>query len=258
MGDRAVLVSEFNEVLQDIARETLYTENNVNFDINNLSKIHDCEKLSFTDLLKILNFKGTTVQLSSNLGNGTILQEFGVPIRGGISLSAKVNLGSASITKVVFYKDNIQVSSIINDLNRTTYTYAYGLDINNSTTFKVTVFLSDNTSVSSEVKIKFCNPFYFGVTSKEITDLTPTDITSGTKKVAEKGNYSHPYSTTNQRCFVAYDKNYGVLKSILDPSSFENLASFVRTEMTIGSTVYYVYTLKNKVYCNNFAYTFKF
>ena len=61
---------------------------------------------------------------------------------------------------------------------------------------------------------------------------------------------------------IAYPKSYGVLKSILDPNGFEQIASFTLTELNIigldrTSQPYYVYS--NQASTNtNFNMTFKY
>lgn len=250
-----VQYGEMNQVIHDIARETLYTEQNVSLNIDNLSKIKNCEKLSFTDLMKILNGKNASVKLTTTVNN---MYELGQVIKGGTTLTATVTHGTSPTTKIQFFKDGAVLSTILTGLNNTRFTHAYGIDISTTTEFKVVVTCEDGSVSSASFKINFYNPYFFGITDNIPTELYPPEILNMTKVITGKMDIAHRYTLTNQRAVFAYDKNYGKLNSILDPSSFENLASFTEKELLINGVMYYVYILTNKVFCNDFEYRFKF
>ena len=197
------------------------------------------------------------VTLTSSLS--TLVYELGTTVRNGHTLTAKVTRGSSDITKVEFFKNNTSVSTITSNVsNGGNFTYADGSNITADVTYKVVVTNVEGKTVSSTLSVKFYNPYYHGVTSKDINTITSTDITAMTKDVSAKGTKEYKYTSTNERVVIAYDKNYGLLSSILDENSFENLGSFEKKEITIGSTVYYVYIMTNGCYCSDFKYTFKF
>ena len=197
------------------------------------------------------------VTLASSLS--TLVYELGTMVRNGHTLTAKVTKGSSDITKVEFFKNNTSVSVIEQNVSSGgNFTYSDGSNITSDTTYKVVVTNVEGKTVSSTLSVKFYNPFYHGVTSKDINTITSTDITTMTKDVSAKGTKEYKYTSSNERVVIAYDKNYGLLSSILDENSFENIGSFEKKEITIGSTVYYVYIMTNGCYCSDFKYTFKF
>jgi hypothetical protein len=197
------------------------------------------------------------VTLTSSLS--TLVYELGTTVRNGHTLTAKVTKGSSDITKVEFFKNNTSVSVVTQNVaNGGNFTYSDGSSITSDTTYKVVVTNIEGKTVSSTLSVKFYNPYYHGVTSKDINTITSTDITAMTKDVSAKGTKEYKYTSNNERVVIAYDKNYGSLSSILDENSFENIGSFEKKEITIGSTVYYVYIMTNGCYCSDFKYTFKF
>lgn len=250
-----VQYGEMNQVIHDIARETLYTEQDVSLNIDNLSKIKNCEKLSFTELMKILNGKNASVKLTTTVGN---MYELGQVIKGGTTLTAIVTHGTSPTTKIQFFKDGAVLSTILTGLTNQRFTHAYGIDITTTSEFKVVVTCADGSVSSASFKINFYNPFFIGITSKEIDEVSPADILAMSKVVSGRKDVSHKYTLTKERAVFAYDKNYGELSSILDPSSFENLHSFAKKELLINGVMYYVYILTSKVFCSDFEYRFKF
>ena len=197
------------------------------------------------------------VTLTSSLS--TLVYEIGTTVRNGHTLTAKVTKGSSDITKVEFFKGNTSVNVITaNVASGGSFTYADGSNITSDTTYKVVVTNVEGKTITSTLSVKFYNPYYHGVTSKDINTIISTDITAMTKDFSAKGTKEYKYTSSNERVVIAYDKNYGLLSSILDENSFENIGSFEKKEITIGSTVYYVYIMTNGCYCSNFKYTFKF
>ena len=198
-----------------------------------------------------------TVRLSSNLS--TLVYEIGTTVRNGLTLTANVTKGSSDITKVEFFKGNTSMSTISSGVqNGGNFTCADGTNITTDTTYKVVVTNAEGKTVTSTLSVKFYNPFYYGVTSKTLADITATDITSMTKDVSAKGAKKYKYTSANNRIVITYDRSYGLLTSILDQNSFENLSAFEYKEITIDSKVYYVYVTTNGCYCTDFEYTFKF
>ena len=198
-----------------------------------------------------------TVRLTSSLS--TLVYEIGTTVYNGTTLTANVTKGSSDITKVEFFKNNTSVSVITSGVaSGGNFQYADGNNITADTTYKVVVTNVEGKTVTSTLSVKFYNPFYYGVTSKTLADVTATDITSLTKDVSAKGTKKYKYTSSNNRIVIAYDRSYGLLSSILDQNSFENLSAFEYKEVTINSKVYYVYVTTNGCYCTDFEYTFKF
>lgn len=249
--------TQLNTLSRAIEQKTLYTQADVELNIKNLSKIENCEKFSFTDFMNILTLKSATVTLTTTLDS--LVYKQGLTIYGGTTLSAVVTKGSYDIEKVEFFIDNVLVSTENTDVaNGGNYTYAYGTDITTNKVFKVVVTDVEGNVVQDSVSLNFYNPYYFGKTNKEIVDVTEVDILAMTQIVNKKDNQKHKYTMSDERAVFAYDKSYGDLTSILDPSSFENIDAFVKSEMIVNGVVCNVYILDTKCYCTDFEYTFKF
>ena len=105
--------------------------------------------------------------------------------------------------------------------------------------------------------MKFYNPYYYGVTSKGLNDVTVTDIIAMTKDISAKGTKTYKYTSNNLYCTMAFPKSYGQLSSILDGNGFQNLDSWRFKEIEINSVPYYVYQTGTVVICDNFTYEFK-
>lgn len=253
-----VTTTQFNNQLQKIGDKTLYSGNDVALDVENLKKIAgDLDKFNFVDFMNALSYKKAEVKLSSSLG--TLVYEAGTVITGGQTLSAAIVKGTSAITKVEFFKDGTSISSIVDGVaDGGTFTYASGYNISADETYSVVVTCEDGSIAEDELSIKFYNPYYFGVTNKTLDNLTADDILAMTKEVSAKGNKNHSYTSTNEKIVFVYDRDYGLLQSILDINSFENISGFEYKELTIGNAVYYVWATTNSCYCTNFTYTFKF
>lgn len=105
---------------------------------------------------------------------------------------------------------------------------------------------SGKTYEASTGAFNFYYPYYYGVVDADKSELTESDIKAMSKVVEGKGNKSRSYTVNNQRMVIAYPKAHGVLKSIVDPNGFDNLAAFARAEINIvgldeTSQAYYVY-----------------
>ena len=251
-----VTVKDFNNTLKNISNKTLYTKDTADLDTNNLNKTINCNNFSFTDFMDLLTYKEVEINLTSNLS--TTIYEVG-NIVNGITLTANVIKGSSKISKIEFYKDGAFLMDTTIDVeNGGNFTYTYGLDINSTTEFKAIVICEDGKTKETKLNINFYNAYYYGVTAKSINDIVDTDIVGLTKDVTSKVNKDYSFTTHNERAIIAYEKSYGLLKSILDENSFENIYSFDYKEIAIKSTPYYVYVSKTPFSITNFKYNFKY
>lgn len=253
-----VTTNQFSDQLQKIGEKTLYTGSNISLDAENLKKITgDLNKFNFVDFMNALSYKKPEVKLTSNLGN--LIYEKGTVINGGQTLSAAITKGTATISKIEFFKNENLVSTIIDGVaDGGNFTYASGIAISTNENYTVVVTCEDGTIVKDELSIVFYNPYYFGVTNKTLDEITGDDIAAMNKEVDGKKIKNYAYTSTNERIVFAYDRNYGLLQSILDINSFENISGFEYKEITIGTAVYYVWMTINSCYCSDFTYTFKF
>ena len=197
-----------------------------------------------------------TVRLTSSLS--TLIYELGTTVYNGTTLTASVTKGSSDITKVEFFKNNTSVSVITSNVaNGGNFTYADGNNISADTTYKVVVTNVEGKTVTSTLSVKFYNPYYYGITSKSINDITVTDVAAMTKDVSAKGTKTYKYTSNNLYCAMAFPKSYGQLSSILDGNGFQNLDSWRFKEIEINSVPYYVYQTGTVVICTDFTYEFK-
>lgn len=197
------------------------------------------------------------VALTSSLS--TLVYELGTTVRNGHTLTAKVTKGSSDITKVEFFKNNTSVSVIEQNVSSGgNFTYSDGSNITSDTTYKVVVTNVEGKTVSSTLSVKFYNPYYHGVTSKDLNTITSTDITAMTKDVSAKGTKEYKYTGNNEYCCISYPKNYGLLSSILDGNGFQNLDSWTSKEIEISGVQYYIYQTNTSVICTDFLYKFEY
>lgn len=253
-----VTTTQFNTQLQKIGEKTLYSSEDVSLNSKNLEKISgNLDKFNFVDLMNVLSYKNATVSLTSSLSN--LVYELGTTIHGGQTLTATVVKGTSSISKVEFFKNDTSVSVIVDDVaDGGSFTFASETDITANETYKVVITCEDGNTVEDILSVKFYNPYYHGVTSKTLDEITSTDILGMTKDISGKEEKKYSYTSTNNRIVFAYNRDYGLLKSILDKNLFENTSAFECKEALINSTVYCVYVTKNGCYCTDFEYTFKF
>ena len=108
--------------------------------------------------------------------------------------------------------------------------------------------------ISKSVTVKAVYPYYVGV----LDTLDETNIKTLTKKVEVKENKDIAFTTTGLQTVVfAYPKSYGVLSSIINQNNYEVISNFTKTDLSIDSIDYYVYSLPD-VNLNNFKYSFKY
>ena len=236
----------------------LYNADNVNININNLASLNgkDLENFSFIDLMDILNYSNSSVKLTSNIS--TLIYEVGATVNG-ITLTATVTKGSYTITKVEFFKGSTSISAITTNVeNGGTFTYTDSSLITTSSSYKVVVTTEDGKTSSANLNIAFYNPYYHGITNVNINNITESNITSLTKDVSAKATKKYTYTANDEYCIIAYPKSYGLFKSILDPSGFENKDSMVYKELSIKGVAYYIYQTNATVTCTDFTYTFSY
>ena len=171
------------------------------------------------------------------------------------------------MTKYNFDIDNNLINTISSDCSNGgafSYTFEPSISITSNTSnsyFKVIVNDGVTNVTANTNSFTFVYPYYYGVINND-AEINENLIKSLTKQVVAKGNETYSYSPNFQKMVIAYPKSYGVLKSILDPNGFEQIASFTLTELNISgldrtSQPYYVYS--NQASTNtNFNMTFKY
>lgn len=260
-----VSVAEFNRTIANISAKTLFSGADVSLNLDNLDKIKgDITKLSFVDFMNILCSKSPIISITHNLS--TLVYQKGDSIPTGIELSITVVKGSSNFRKIEVIKNGVTIhtldSTAITNANTNSgvvFTVSDTDPISVDTKYDVVVTCTDNDSVTKSLEINFYDPYYYGVSNININDLSESNILIMTKDISQKSAKKYSFSTdlTNgEYCILAYPKEYGQLKSILDPNGFENLTSFNYTVMNINGVPYYVYQTGTKVFCSNFVYQF--
>ena len=250
-------LKQLNTLSKGIEEKTLFTQEDVSFDSDNIDIIKNVNlsKYSFVDFINDLSYKPPIITLSHNLS--TLIYEKGITVRNGISLSANIVVGSEDIQQVDFFKDGVNASVITTGVTTGgTFTYADGNDITVDTKYEVVVTTVSGRIHKESLEVKFYNPYYYGTTSIDINALKDSDIKSLTKDIVAKGNKEYVYTATNEYCVFAYPKSYGALTSLKDENQFENIYSFNRADINIDGVAYYVYQIDMKCSCTNFKYTF--
>ena len=133
--------------------------------------------------------------------------------------------------------------------NGGTFNFAVSVPVN-SINVQLTAKATDETGdsgVSSATTgaFTFVYPYYVGICDDGVA-IDETLVKSLTKKIENKANKSISYTTNNQRMVFAYPKNYGVIKSIIDPNNFDVTATFTSTTVSVTgldgtAQNYYVY-----------------
>ena len=181
--------------------------------------------------------------------------------------SIVVTKKSKSIQSVTLYRGNIELQSKTDGV-AAGGTFSFTLsderltgDTNTSYKVKVTeAGEGGKTYESSAVGYTFVYPFYYGVIGKDATVDSAT-ILGFDKSIINKQNHSHSYKTNNERPVIAYPKDYGTLKSIVDPNNFTQ--EWTQSVVTVndGETIpnidYYVY-VGGAATATNTAYKFNF
>ena len=164
-----------------------------------------------------------------------------------VELTAAVIKKSLNVASVIFSDG----TAAVDVAEGGSFSHEIADPITDTTIFSVTV--SDGKKeVSSSVKYTFVNPYYTGVVNADAVDV---DITTLGKKIEEKGKKKYSYEPRNQYVVFAYPASYGDLTSILDINGFEQLPSFDKTSVTVGTVAYTVYTTATPV-SNDMTYTF--
>ena len=254
-----VTTTQLNNLTKAIENKTLYTKDNVSIDAKNLESLKniDLNKYSFVDFINDLTYKAPTITLTHNLS--TLVYENGVTVRNGITITAKVVVGSEEIQQIEFFKDGVSKSVITSDVaTGGNFNYADGTDIQFDTEYMAVITTVNGKTYNAKLSIKFYNPFFYGVTRNVLNDVTDTEILALTKDVSNKGNKLYSFTNNNEYTLLAYPKEYGLLTSILDSNKFEYISAFNHTELEINSVIYYVYQQIDKSTTNGFKFNFIF
>lgn len=256
-----------NEVAKvaTLKTQTVYTDNSANGATIAIGGIEKGKKYENANIIDVINDLLHPYVAPSSVGltlggvnGGTFEMGSSQSVTGA---TVRWNRGSQNVTKAEVLKGGsvVGTADVSSDSGSVSVTVTEEITANTSFTARVTDATKQTTG--GNVAFTFVYPMYWGV----IASGTPVDASAVqglTKVVQGKGNKSYTYTTTGaQQVVFAYPASYGDLKSILDPSSFECLDTFTKSNVTItglDSTPqqYNVYTVTTNV--QGFVYTFKF
>lgn len=251
-GAQADVVSgDANELakLGTVKEQTIYTDSSANGATIAVGGIAKGKKYTNADIITIIDellhpyVSPSGVSLSLTEGGGTF--ECGVTktITTG---TVRWTNGSQNITKAEILQGGSPVAQAAVSGSATSIACNPDSPIEVKTNTSFTARVTDPTKQVSggNVSYTFVYPFYHGI----VTTTSPDEATvkALTKDISSKGNKAYTQDMNANYACIAYPKSYGVLKSILDPSGFENIGSFTKTEIQITgldatAQTYYVY-----------------
>ena len=192
---------------------------------------------------------------------GQIVEVFGITTR--------IIKKSEEITSINFLRDGYIIDSYATNVElggEFTKTFSYPIEITtpmSNTYFQVRAMdEKGSVVVANTTALNFYYPYYYGIVEEGAT-IDSYLIREGlNKQIDVKSNKTYTFSPRNQRIVIAYPSEYGMLKSILDPNGFEQIASFNCIEIEIPCLdntmqMYYVYYNKpstNKNFKMSFYY----
>lgn len=232
-----------------------------NTDLNNLSLsdvlkiitrkyVYPSARVSYTDNFNTLP-SNNIFEIGYILQLRTTIKDFAA----GDYIPTKVIIYDASAPDVIVQENDI--SSLSDIIEMTAYWIS-----DNSTVVVALIDENGKKAIIDKQTFKWVNgSIYTG-----IADAIPTisdEIVALDKNIVGKSNITKSFTANNQYIVFAYLKEYGDLKSIIDPNGFENLSDFTKTEVEVmcndgNNRTYNVYTTNSKKTVSDFKFTFKF
>ena len=174
---------------------------------------------------------------------------------------------SEEITSINFLRDGYIIDSYTTNVElggEFTKTFSYPIEITtpmSNTYFQVrTMDKKGSVVVANTTALNFYYPYYYGIVEEDATIDSYLIQEVLNKQIDVKSNKTYTFSPRNQRIVIAYPSEYGMLKSILDPNGFEQIASFNRVEIEmpcLDNTMQMYYVYYNKPSTNkNFRMSF--
>ena len=221
--------------------------------IGNLEAGFDLNGKSPLEILRLITVAYVNPSAKITFFGGDATNKKGTSFDLTVALE-EVKGGDNPVSKMILYKKGAVIEELSYVEGTTKYTFAT-ININDTTTIEVKVYDTNKKVVGSSKTYTFVDPTYTGV-----LDDIPTEesILGFEEMLRTKGNYTGTYTANNQYVVYATPKSFSTLNSILDGNNFENLSSFERIELTIGTVNYYVYYTKVKQTLTNFKYVFKY
>lgn len=207
------------------------------------------------DLL-LFPYVAFSVSMSTTAAGGT--KEVGTSYTVSTA-TVYITMGSATISSIIIKRGSTvlltKTSGIVAGSNTITLPTAQTVD--ESVTFSCTVTDSEGTSKSANATaFTFVYPYYYGAINNGVT-LTEALVKGLTKSVSNKGTKTVTINMSQQKALFAYPKSYGTISTILDANGFNVTDTFVRNELAMYDTTYYVYVLSQPATAS-MKYTFSY
>ena len=246
-----VITGEANELakLGTVREQTVYTDTSANGATVAVGGIAKGKKYSNTDIIQVLDDLLHPYVAPS--GVSLTLSETGGTFECGVTKTVSTGTvrwtnGSQNITKAEILQGGSPVAEAAVSGSATSIACnpASPITVTTNTTFTARVTDPTKQVSGGSVSYNFVYPFYHGI----VTTTSPDEATVKglTKDVSAKSNKSYTQDMNANYACIAYPKSYGKLRSILDPSGFENIGSFTQSEIQITgldstAQTYYVY-----------------
>ena len=257
------------EQIDQKADDLFKIDTNIVSPLGGITMGEDLNNVSIHEILTKLLYPYVEPTIYANLiyepSNRTIF-EYGEIVEI-IGISTDIVRKSKDIISISFLRDGYMLDSYTANVSyggQFIKTFSYPIEIKmpiNNTYFQVKATDANNTIVVANTKaLNFYYPYYYGIIeeTQEIDSYMVREMLN--KQVDIKGNKTFTFSPKNQRIVMAYPKEYGELKSILDPNGFEQIASFNCIELDIeclDNTIQTYYVYYNKPSTNrNFRMSF--
>lgn len=246
-----VITGEANELVKlgTVREQTVYTDTSANGATVSVGGITKGKKYSNTDIIQVLD--DLLHPYVSPSGVSLSLSETGGVFECGVTKTVSTGTvrwtnGSQNITKAEILQGGSPVAEapVSGSATSIACNPESPITVKTNTTFTARVTDPTKQVSGGNVSYTFVYPFYHGI----VTTTSPDEgtVKALTKDITAKGNKAYTQDMNANYACIAYPKSYGVLKSILDPSGFENIGSFTRSEIQITgldstAQTYYVY-----------------
>ena len=111
-----------------------------------------------------------------------------------------------------------------------------------------------STSITIDPKLRFINPYYYGVSDA----ATISSVSGLTQDVTAKENKEYAFTTNNQYMVIAYTSGHGNLTSIRDTNGFETISGWNKSTITVNGQSYYAYVSKTPTTDTNAKFIFEY
>lgn len=161
------------------------------------------------------------------------------------SATVTITLGSENIASITIKNGNTELITKTDDIvaGANTITLPEAQVVTSDTTFSCVVVDTYGTSKSaSATKFTFVYPYYYGAIDNGVT-LTESLVKGLSTMVSGRGTKTVTITMNQQNALFAYPKSYGEIKKIFDGNNFDVTETFVKSELAMYDTTYYVYVL---------------